>query len=314
MLQEPQAHDAILATKSAAQSAFKPALLGVRGRMVALAVIPVALAGIAILASVLSTIPPTINNLYETQTNQMVRVLMGNIDFTNPVEIEREFLQAMGSSTIIGMHLTQVDTDGQRRTQMVFRDPQAKTVFEAREPEYPQAVAQGAMAEREYFSNLNFQDSHEHNWVLRGTGYGGKYGATGISMLGLDNISALAIPQATATASGFALVVIDDQEVQGGQLRRTEILFFGSIIAALLLAVIGAIIVAQSLIRPIVKLTKLADAMSIGDLETPIEIKSRDELGKLGEALERTRLSLRLAIERTQRRRADRSSETTPPQ
>jgi nitrogen fixation/metabolism regulation signal transduction histidine kinase len=69
----------------------------------------------------------------------------------------------------------------------------------------------------------------------------------------------------------------------------TGYMMIATIIVASVLVAIVAGVVAQSLFRPILKLTKLADAMNTEDLETPIEIKSHDEYGKLGEALKRTR-------------------------
>jgi methyl-accepting chemotaxis protein len=309
MLTKPQVQNAIPESKPKAEPGSKPAPIGLRGRMIALAIVPVILSGAATLFAVYNTVPAAINSLYETQTNQMVRVLMGNIDFTNPEEIERELRQAMGSSTVIGMHLTQINANGQRRTQLIFRDSKAQTVFEAREPAYLKAVAEGPDATDDYFTQINFQNTNNNDWILRGFGHGGRYGATDIKMFGLADTGTLTIPRATATESGFRLVVIDDQEIQDGRMRFVGGLAVATIVAALLLARLGAVVFARSLLRPIVKLTKLADAMSTGDLETPIEIRSRDELGKLGEALERTRLSLRLAIERTQRKRAERNQQ-----
>jgi methyl-accepting chemotaxis protein len=309
MLTKPQIQTGIPERQSNTERTVRPALFGVRSRIVTLAIAPVLLAGSFILFSVISNVTNLVNGLYETQTNQMVRVLMGNIDFSNPKEIGREFQQAMHSSSIMGMHLTQTDVNGKQSRLLVFRDEQAESLFKTREPSYAEAVSQGAIAESEYFANLSFQNTSTDDWVLRGTGLGGHYGATKIEMRTPQDESKLVVPTATKNESGFSLVVIADEEKLGSHLRNVGYIIIGSIVAALLLVAGVASFVAQSIVRPLSQLTVMADAMSTGDLETPIEIKSRDELGKLGDALERTRLSLRLAIERTQRKRAERAQQ-----
>jgi methyl-accepting chemotaxis protein len=49
-------------------------------------------------------------------------------------------------------------------------------------------------------------------------------------------------------------------------------------------------------------LTDAADRISIGDLEVDIPIRSKDEFGKLAEAISRMQDSIRLSIERLKRR------------
>jgi predicted Zn finger-like uncharacterized protein len=50
-------------------------------------------------------------------------------------------------------------------------------------------------------------------------------------------------------------------------------------------------------------LTDIADRISVGELDEEIEIKSKDEIGALGEAISRMQESIRLSIERLRRRR-----------
>ncbi len=50
-------------------------------------------------------------------------------------------------------------------------------------------------------------------------------------------------------------------------------------------------------------LTEAADRISVGDLEAEIEIKSKDEIGNLADAISRMQDSLRFSIERLRRRR-----------
>ncbi len=71
--------------------------------------------------------------------------------------------------------------------------------------------------------------------------------------------------------------------------------------------VIGAILVATmlgiTLAKKITYLSEAAENMSLGDLDTPIELKDKDELGLLADALERMRQSMKSAIERLRKRK-----------
>ncbi|MFW6080362.1 MAG: HAMP domain-containing protein [Desulfosalsimonas sp.] len=55
--------------------------------------------------------------------------------------------------------------------------------------------------------------------------------------------------------------------------------------------------------RNIQYLTEAADRISVGDLEAEIEVRTRDEIGSLAEAISRMQDSLRFSIERLRRRR-----------
>lgn len=74
-----------------------------------------------------------------------------------------------------------------------------------------------------------------------------------------------------------------------------------------LAVVIGAILVAVmlglSLARKITYLSEAAENMSLGDLDTPIELEDKDELGLLASSLETMRQSMKSAIERLRKRK-----------
>lgn len=72
--------------------------------------------------------------------------------------------------------------------------------------------------------------------------------------------------------------------------------------AALLLIGIIVIVYANRLTGKIESLTDVADRISAGDLEMEIEMKSRDEIGELAQAIARMRDNIRLYIERLQQR------------
>jgi len=59
----------------------------------------------------------------------------------------------------------------------------------------------------------------------------------------------------------------------------------------------------RRMIRPIIHLTRAANRISMGDLDTRVEITSRDEVGLLAESFARMQESLKAAITRLKRRR-----------
>lgn len=60
---------------------------------------------------------------------------------------------------------------------------------------------------------------------------------------------------------------------------------------------------ARRVVQPIERLVKAADAISLGQLDTPVTAERNDEIGDLAQALERMRLSLEAAMARLRRRR-----------
>ncbi len=70
------------------------------------------------------------------------------------------------------------------------------------------------------------------------------------------------------------------------------------------LAAIVALVLARGLTQPIVRLTRVADRISLGELDAPIQINRQDEIGELAEAFIRMQSSLQAAIERVRAHRA----------
>lgn len=77
----------------------------------------------------------------------------------------------------------------------------------------------------------------------------------------------------------------------------------GTVGATLLLIGIIVFLYAQKLTRRIKSLTALADRISVGELDTVIDIKSRDEIEDLSHAISRMQASIKVSIERLRRRR-----------
>lgn len=91
-----------------------------------------------------------------------------------------------------------------------------------------------------------------------------------------------------------------DAEKRAVDTRNINLIMLGAFIL-----IIGLIIIIYGyrLTRSIKYLTEAADRISVGDLEAEIEIKSKDEIGSLADAISRMQDSLRFSIERLRRRR-----------
>ena len=73
-----------------------------------------------------------------------------------------------------------------------------------------------------------------------------------------------------------------------------------------LIGIIVVLFLAHKIISPIIYLTKKADDISQGKLDEKIEVKTNDEIHHLGEALERLRESVVIALDRLKKRQTTR--------
>jgi methyl-accepting chemotaxis protein len=73
-------------------------------------------------------------------------------------------------------------------------------------------------------------------------------------------------------------------------------------IVAVALGIVLAVVITRSITRPISYLVRTADKLSTGDLETPVQTQSKDEVGELAESLERMRVSLKAVMDRVRAR------------
>jgi len=85
------------------------------------------------------------------------------------------------------------------------------------------------------------------------------------------------------------------------QIRRALLPLLEIILILLVAGVAFSILLARGIIRPILRLTQVADKISMGDLETPVAIETRDEIGDLARSLGRMRASLKAAMSRLKR-------------
>jgi HAMP domain-containing protein len=69
----------------------------------------------------------------------------------------------------------------------------------------------------------------------------------------------------------------------------------------LAVAAVLSLLIAGTVIKPIIELAAAADAMSRGQLDVPITARTDDEIGELARSIERMRASLKAAITRLSR-------------
>ena len=80
---------------------------------------------------------------------------------------------------------------------------------------------------------------------------------------------------------------------QAGRLRERMTLLAGVIVPMITLALVGAWLIARSLSQPLSALVRTANSIGEGDLSRPLDVKRRDEIGQLQDAIERMRQNLR---------------------
>jgi HAMP domain-containing protein len=79
-------------------------------------------------------------------------------------------------------------------------------------------------------------------------------------------------------------------------------IFYVVILCVVLVLLIRIYFYARSLIRPIRYLSEVADKISMGEWDTPIQIKEKGEVGALAESIERMQTGVKVAIEQLQKR------------
>jgi HAMP domain-containing protein len=91
-------------------------------------------------------------------------------------------------------------------------------------------------------------------------------------------------------------------EIQRAQSSLLLVMIGFTVIAALIGAGL-AVGTTRSVTVPVGQLVKVADQISLGDLDAAMEVHSRDEIGELADSMERMRVSMKAAIERLKKRR-----------
>lgn len=85
---------------------------------------------------------------------------------------------------------------------------------------------------------------------------------------------------------------------------RNRFLFFLVIVLADLVVLLGVIYAySSSIVKPIRRLSQVADQISMGDLEATVNVEGEGEVARLGQSIERMRTSVKTAMERLENRR-----------
>ena len=125
------------------------------------------------------------------------------------------------------------------------------------------------------------------------------------AMVGLGSeeaVTAAALVRRNGQQAGTVIVGVDPASLrtQLGQVLLTTLLVG---LIPVLFAVLAALSLTRGLTDAIRYLLVAADRISHGDFERPVELERDDELGQIGKAVERMRLSLHESMERLRRRR-----------
>lgn len=80
--------------------------------------------------------------------------------------------------------------------------------------------------------------------------------------------------------------------------RNTTVTVVSAILGITLIGIIIVLVLATRIIKPILYLTRRADEISQGKLEEKVIVNTNDEIHSLGQALERLRESVKIALDR----------------
>jgi methyl-accepting chemotaxis protein len=92
------------------------------------------------------------------------------------------------------------------------------------------------------------------------------------------------------------------QTLVGAIESSTRRLMFASAIAATILGVLLAITITRSITLPLANLVNVSDKISTGELDTPVPVAAKDEIGELAQSMERMRISIKALVERMRSR------------
>ncbi|AEP12493.1 HAMP domain-containing protein [Chloracidobacterium thermophilum] len=124
------------------------------------------------------------------------------------------------------------------------------------------------------------------------------------TLLGGDYKTAFAPIKEPSDITIIGYVGVGVRESYFSQVFNTTLLIIAIVTGVSLVLGIGiAFYLSQLLTKPILQLTEAANRISLGELDEPIVVATGDEIGELGESLERMRISLKQAIERLRSRR-----------
>jgi HAMP domain-containing protein len=95
------------------------------------------------------------------------------------------------------------------------------------------------------------------------------------------------------------LFSIESKDVLFKPLKDYLLIFLGIGLAALLLTLLLAVTLSNSITRPLVSLKDKVVKLSAGDMDTPIEVDSKDEVGDVAHSIELLRKSMKILMKRS---------------
>lgn len=103
---------------------------------------------------------------------------------------------------------------------------------------------------------------------------------------------------------GFTLVAAyPNSDIDSAIIRQTIWISLIGVVICLLLLGLQYVLIESRVLRPIKRLTEVADALSMGKMNNVIEeVKLKDEIGTLAKAIARLANSVRLAMDRLSKR------------
>jgi HAMP domain-containing protein len=113
----------------------------------------------------------------------------------------------------------------------------------------------------------------------------------------------IAIGHARSNSYGWVLALQQNENEIFEALNIIQNFALTLLAVTVLLVIAIAWFSARALVTPIMKLTDAAERMSLGELNVKIDVKSRDEIGLLAQAIGRMQTSLRMAMTRLKKKR-----------
>lgn len=130
-----------------------------------------------------------------------------------------------------------------------------------------------------------------------------KRGWTTITTQFTNSSGAQSLGHVRSNNYGWALVLQQDSSEVFYALDRVQEFALILLACTVLVVSIIAWLSARAIVTPVKKLTDAAERMSLGELNVKIDVKSKDEIGLLAQAIGRMQTSLRLAMNRLRRKR-----------
>ncbi|MEM6519399.1 MAG: DUF3365 domain-containing protein [Cyanobacteria bacterium P01_C01_bin.70] len=111
---------------------------------------------------------------------------------------------------------------------------------------------------------------------------------------------------------GAQMISVPAERVVKGA-RQSLVLILGIFVVVFAIAIILVNLwLKRSVVRPLNRMARVAEAVSMGDTQSEFIQDSKDEVGQLAEAFNRMRLSLQMAMQRLERYREGRRNSSAP--